>query len=392
MSIHPSASFRPAEAAGITRLRRSLIRLQDETRLLRRDLLRRRYDPSQPRVPAGSSGGGQWTSDAGGGGGSHSPMPGFGPEGGLAEAGPGDGFVVDETGEETWAFYEESRDEAGDVAERAIVNRDGSTIHSEYAASRQAGFDERHTVTTSEGDKVTFETIERTQTMRVGGPDGEIVGRTVWTPGGPEPDATIQPAFAPLAVAPALIIGGAILFNWQSSQNGDGQQAVTAFEANEYRPSSPNLLDLRFAGRVSQEEAEAACKYLPDLQVRLDDVVARAGSVKDYPSAAVYGTYVHQRLREQIDAMGRVDLRAEVSAYKIAAETSGDTTPRYGYPRTIRIDAVEYREDGTVCVYDFKTGRAGMTQQRVLELGGAGYVRRRQSTRAIVIQVRPTRR
>jgi hypothetical protein len=57
MSIHPSASSRPAEAAGITRLRRSLIRLQDETRLLRRDLLRRTYAPSQPRIPAGSSGG-----------------------------------------------------------------------------------------------------------------------------------------------------------------------------------------------------------------------------------------------------------------------------------------------------------------------------------------------
>ena len=276
MSIHPSASFRPAEAAGITRLRRSLIRLQDETRLLRRDLLRRRYDPSQPRVPAGSSGGGQWTSDAGGGGGSHSPMPGFGPEGGLAEAGPGDGFVVDETGEETWAFYEESRDEAGDVAERAIVNRDGSTIHSEYAASRQAGFDERHTVTTSEGDKVTFETIERTQTMRIGGPDGEIVGRTVWTPGGPEPDATIQPAFAPLAVAPALIIGGAILFNWQSSHSTT--QCVIYVRAFYYDPwASPSWFLL------SHSCVEAACKCLPDLQVRLDDVVARAGSVKDYP-------------------------------------------------------------------------------------------------------------
>lgn len=120
--------------------------------------------------------------------------------------------------------------------------------------------------------------------------------------------------------------------------------------------------------------------------------MASAGSVKDYPSPAVYGTYVHQRLREQIDAMGRVDLRAEVSAYKIAAETGGDTTPRYGYPRTIRIDAVEYREDGTVCVYDFNTGQAGMTQQRFLELARAGYGRRRDSTRAIVIQVRPTRR
>lgn len=56
----------------LIRLRRSLIRLQDETRLLRRDLLRRKYNPSQPRVPAGSSGGGQWTSGSGGGDG-HRP-------------------------------------------------------------------------------------------------------------------------------------------------------------------------------------------------------------------------------------------------------------------------------------------------------------------------------
>ena len=90
--------------------------------------------------------------------------------------------------------------------------------------------------------------------------------------------------------------------------------------------------------------------------------------------------------------MGRVDLHAEVSAYKIAAETDGSSVPLYGYPRTIRIDAVEYREDGTVCVYDFKTGQSGMTRQRFLELGRAGYVQRSGAARAIVIQVRPTRR
>jgi hypothetical protein len=84
MSIPSSASSHPAEAAAITRLRRSLIRLQDETRLLRRDLLRRKYDPSQPRIPAGSSGGGQWTSGAGGGGDRDGwPSPGR-PPGGAA--------------------------------------------------------------------------------------------------------------------------------------------------------------------------------------------------------------------------------------------------------------------------------------------------------------------
>jgi hypothetical protein len=58
----------------VLRLRRSLIRIQDETLLLRRDiaarkLRQRKYSPDQPRVPAGNAGGGQWTSGEGGGGG-----------------------------------------------------------------------------------------------------------------------------------------------------------------------------------------------------------------------------------------------------------------------------------------------------------------------------------
>ncbi len=392
MSIPPSASSYPAEAAAITHLRRSLIRLQDETRLLRRDFLRHKFDPSQPRVPAGSSGGGQWTSGAGGSGGSLRPMPGFGPEGGLAETGPGDGFVVDETGEETWAFYEESRDKEGDVAERAIVNRDGSTIHSEYAASRQAGFDERHTVTTPEGDKVTFETIERIQTMRFGGPGGEIVGRTLWTPDGPEPDATIQPAFAPLAVAPALLIGGAILFNWQSSQNGDGLQAVMGFNAREFRPSenTSGALDLSYVGKVEQSAAEAACRYLPELQSRLDRAVSAAGPANNFPHAAIYGTFVHQHLKGQIEDARYPDLKAERSFAKQMLESTPQEFVRYGYPRSVRIDAYELREDGTLCVYDFKTGRRGIDERRWKELAAAPFRAIGNIPRVVVIEVRPS--
>lgn len=171
-----------------------------------------------------------------------------------------------------------------------------------------------------------------------------------------------------------------------------GRFVLSSRHKREFRPSTPGALDLTFSGRVTEDEAIAACKYLPDMQARLDDVVAKAGSVRDYPSPAVYGTYVHQRLREQIDAMDRLDLRAEVSASKIAAETAGTLPPPYGYPRTIRIDAVEYRKDGTVCVYDFKTGKSGMTRQRFLEIGRGGLSYVDKPMRAIVIQIRPTAR
>jgi hypothetical protein len=56
--------------AEIQDLRCSLAALAFEFALLRlRVLLRRGYDPDQPRVPAGNPDGGQWTEGAGGGGG-----------------------------------------------------------------------------------------------------------------------------------------------------------------------------------------------------------------------------------------------------------------------------------------------------------------------------------
>lgn len=319
-------------------------------------------------------------------------MPGFGDGGGLAEFASQNGFVIDETGNEAWAFYQESAGADGAVSERAVVNRDGSTIHSEYAAPREAGFDERHTVTTPEGEKVTFERADQAQTIRFGGADGEIVGRSVWASDGPKLDATIQPVFAPMVVGPAVILGGAILFNWQSPFNGsDGQQAVMGFNAREFRPSTPGALDLDFSGRVTEAEAIAACKYLPEMQARLDGVVARAGALRDYPSGAAYGSYVHKQLKDEIDEAGYPDLHAERSFLKELNELQRERV-RYGGTGSIRIDAIEYRPDGTVCVYDFKTGSAGITTSRAYLLGRAGYFSTMTRSRAIVIEVRPSKR
>ncbi len=388
---NPSASSRLAGAAAITRLRRSLIRLQDETRLLRRDLLRRKYDPSQPRVPAGSSDGGQWTSGAGGGGGSLRPMPGFGPEGGLAEAGPEDGFVVDETGAESWAFYEERRDKEGDVAERAIVNRDGSTIHSEYAASRQAGFDERHTVTTPEGDKVTFETTERTQTIRFGGPGGDIVGRTVWTPGGPEPDAEIVEARWRRdrgSSGSAWSQAGGTLFGWLNALGeATGLSTVLGFRASDYSPGTTGSLEVSFVGQVDRGEVERACPHMPTIQEILDSAARDAGPSSNFESMQRYGTEVHLRLKREIDAWGNPDIVAERSYFK---ERLVMGEQRYGTAGTARFDVFESVSDGTRCLYDIKTGR-GLSRSQSDILADAAMRIEGPVRRLIVIELRPRR-
>lgn len=56
----------------IVLLRRRLVSLKAQTRLLRQKFARK-YNPDQPRVPAGNTGGGQWTSGGGGGGGDATP-------------------------------------------------------------------------------------------------------------------------------------------------------------------------------------------------------------------------------------------------------------------------------------------------------------------------------
>jgi hypothetical protein len=138
----------------------------------------------------------------------------------------GDGLFIDPTGEASWSSYSEGWSEDGAIFERDIVNRDGSTIQSEYAASREVGFDERQTVRLESGEQVSFETTDRVQTIRHGGVDGQVVSRSLWTPSGPELDATVQPVLlGPLQRGVGA--AGAVLFGWESQRNGiDGRQAV----------------------------------------------------------------------------------------------------------------------------------------------------------------------
>lgn len=371
-----------ARRSELRTLRLRLLRLRHELDLIRHERRGLKYNPNQPRVPPGNANGGQWTSGAGGGGGPAAQslaMPGFGLPQAAAE------------GEAGWSSLGESWSEDGSVFEQAVTDGEGATIQSEYAASRAVDFDERQTVITANGTS-SFETTDNVQSIRYGGPDGEVVSREIWTPAGPEPDATVQPAFAPLVAAPTIITGGAILFNWLSPLNGsDGQQAVMGFNGRDYRPgdSTSGALDLSYVGRITQEEAELACRRLPEAQEFADRAANAAGSPDLYPSRAVYGTDVHTRFAQFVKELNDANFRAERSYLKERVEGVDSENVPYGYPRSIRVDAYEYRQGGTLCVYDLKAGRADLSDRRAEILANAIKMGFRSIQRVIVIQVRP---
>lgn len=373
---HPSPSRRELRA-----LRLHLLRLRDELGLIRRDHWHRKYSPNQPRVPAGNTGGGQWTSGTGGGGGSGDENPAF----------PDSPASDDDAG---WSSLSEGWTEDGSVFEQTVGDRDGNTILSEYAASRAAGFDERQTVIQPDGKTTGVETTGNVQSIYDGGPDGDLVARSVWTESGPEPDATVQPAYSKRDALSTIITGGAILFGWQSQNNGtDGQQAIMGFNARDYRPgeSASGQVEINYCGRVSNEQAELACRRLPDVQEMADRAANAAGSPDLYPSRAIYGSVVHGHFGRYVKDLYDPYFKAEQSFIKEKEEGAAESAVRYGYPGSIRMDAYEYRQDGTLCVYDLKTGKAGLSDRRAEILANAAKMGFGPVRRILIIEVRPSR-
>lgn len=78
------------------------------------------------------------------------------------------------------------------------------------------------------------------------------------------------------------------------------------------------------------------------------------------------------------------NFRAEVSLLKSEDE-------RYGRKDTFRIDVFENPGSGTVCIYDIKTGRSGLTPARMLELASTVQYYYPFTQRIIVTEVRPRR-
>jgi len=314
-----------------------------------------RYDPDQPRVPAGSPDGGQWT---GGGGGGITGAP--DPLGGSAGDAGGDAFSV---GDGEWRTVSQGVTANGTRTE-TVARDDGTTIRSEYAASRAAGFDERHTVATPDGGLRSFETEGVRQTVR--DELGEVLGRSEFRPDG----AVLEPAFLPAVPLVAPVVGktlqlGMILYVALSARNGPDAQAVAVLNAREYT-SEGSSSELTYVGRLSPVEVQQACPGFPNVQSITDASATHVS--REGLSPSQYGTKVHTEIRDRILAedgtapFPRGYFMPERSFLKEKAAN------RYGELGSVRIDVFEEANRSTICIYDIKTGREGFLPGRMREL------------------------
>ena len=357
------------------------------------------YDPNQPRVPAGHRDGGQWTRTPGSGG----------PPSGRREA------IVDHSKQEAWGSYVNTYRADGTPAEQRVFNRDGSRIVSEFNVPGSPGdWDERHTVALPGGGKVTFQNSGDLQEIYDG--DGRLIGTTVWTKDGPRSLPVGELAFLGPAVgagaglaarlgpaaARAITAAGLALFAWLSSRKDPNRTPVLAFKAASYENrGTREQPEISWVGYVKRDELRNVCDKLGEVQGLTDAAVKKVREDGKYKGPADFGTKVHKQIADRIKALGDPNFQAEKSVIKSELEPREDPDFRakpseidaagYGERDTVRFDAYENRPDiSTVCVYDPKTGKRGLSLPRTTELAeGAFKLFKYVPLNLIVIEVRP---
>jgi hypothetical protein len=183
--------------------------------------------------------------------------------------------------------------------------------------------------------------------------------------------------------AVAIALAAYELYERLSAANTDNQQAVAVFNSRDYRPAEPGSLILTQVGVLTREETNAACPGLADVE-RMSQQ-ATSDSVENRPDLRqpYRGTDIHKRMSESVkkDSLGR--FQAEISFLK-----SNGADARYGTRGSVRIDVFENLNNGTICVYDLKTGTARFDPERGLEIAATVYKRYKTTRRILITEVR----
>jgi hypothetical protein len=188
---------------------------------------------------------------------------------------------------------------------------------------------------------------------------------------------------------PAIIELGALAYMWLSLFNGQ-RQAVISFKTGEYRRSKLSDDILEYVRQVDDDELKRICPRY-DIVQWLTNVSALEARLAEAQSnrkmtASQFGNDVHVRLKQKIVALGDPNFKAEESYLK------GEEA-RYGKEGSIRIDALEDLQTGTICVYDIKTGtsrNSGLSLKRRAEISNEIFKAfRKKAQRVVLTEIRP---
>jgi hypothetical protein len=305
--------------------------------------LSRKYDPSQPREPAGSQNGGRWALNGGG---------------------------------------------QGRSGEEETVTEDGSRVLSLRIRSRSSeGWEEEHTVIAPDGTQTVFEMEGRTQTIR-DGQTSEILSRSTLIDGWAVPEAFVQQTgVSSLARAGtrSLYNAAAALLAALSVRTGRNG-AIFEAPASLYEPRQGTKSTVAWVGAVNEQEMRAACPQRGLVQTILDEAAAQVRATGNFNGPQDFGNKVHAVAAAKIRALGNPNLVAETS-YVYGDETPAD----YGTRFSIRLDVLERSVPQTVCVHDHKTGESGISAVRATSIAEMIARNFPDTQRIILSEIRPTR-
>jgi hypothetical protein len=205
------------------------------------------------------------------------------------------------------------------------------------------------------------------------------------------------------------------LYDALSLHNSPEQRAVIAFKARDYRRGEAPVLELLRVGILTRSEVGLICKQFGTVQDLTDKAAAAVQAEKLPLDPGQYGTAVHTLVKEAVNGPKKPKSSGDVRAYpKLWAEESfaknyeesrehksreaatiGNPSPQgpgdtyYGAPGSIRVDVYEEVNPKTVCVYDIKTGRSGLSGPHMLEIA-IRVARRLPGARIVVMEMRPT--
>jgi hypothetical protein len=208
---------------------------------------------------------------------------------------------------------------------------------------------------------------------------GASADRAAGTGNKPVQTAFVQ--FAPIVFEKAAEAAIYLYLYW-ASRNSQQTTAVIEFNAREFLPgalASDPAIGTRF---LNEEEVNASCPRDRLVQNMTDAAAQKVQTEWGSLSPQQYGTRVHTAVRDSIVALADPNLKAEVSAIK-------SDEKKYGKKGSIRIDAFENVGDGTVCVYDIKTGEAKLTLLRMQEIADNAHTLFPGTTKLRIIEKRP---
>lgn len=176
------------------------------------------------------------------------------------------------------------------------------------------------------------------------------------------------------------------LFAALSARNTPEQRAVLEFNAREFLPNADGEFDQGKVGVLNRNQVNENCPRLGEVQSRTNHATEVIDRSAANMSAQQRGTAIHTHLKYQIENLGNPNFRAEASLLK---ELAADA--EYGAKGSIRIDVLENVGNGTVCVYDIKTGRSGLVPARMAEIAKTVLKAFPGTQRIVVSEIRPFR-